>query len=667
MKKNILALACMLIIVASSLLSCGGREHYHTFSEEWYSDAEYHWHPATCEHSEQNTDFAPHLDELEDGICDICLLEVGHDHTFAAEWTTDEKHHWKQATCSHTNQKDENALHFDRDMNGSCDVCSYHVHDANAAGYCKHESCGEKVVEVDKNDLGKLVSAFLVQADKVNGGNIDYEVAISERNSQRYSAWSHKNISYTFGNNFAYYKTVTKSYNGNSDEYTDTQELWHEADGEETFSVEIIDGGDVNFIASDPDKLIGYYFSLSTLADGDGAENFLFNLYTASHGEKSIAKDVVDTLNPESNSGSFSFTVLVVQEIVVAHGDNAGKTIYNVNYYEVSVEFAYNEELVLTKLDTTLDRYTNDAGALDNGEQIKNEIDIEYDPESGTIKFVKYNPTTDKFEDADSAPSDRYTYSVSQTIGERIAENEHAKAKYIPDSFNLYYTLNDDGSLANKYNGEVIKADKSKAVKLYVGDCMPEVTSLQTVIPLVNSSLRVYRDGNLVENVTNYSNSTAVAMLSFGGTNCSFFFIGKQEGIYKLEISLYGKTLYTIQINVGNVIDQNVQLEDNQFAVRVTEAHEWANEVKFTAPESGIFYFNLPSGVGFIEADAYDIAEKAKDPSLYPKPYFDYNNSQIINGAYKPGSFSLSLEKGQTIRFYVNAAEKGLYVITYFS
>ena len=36
------------------------------------------------------------------------------------------------------------------------------------------------------------------------------------------------------------------------------------------------------------------------------------------------------------------------------------------------------------------------------------------------------------------------------------------------------------------------------------------------------------------------------------------------------------------------------------------------------------------------------------------------------DGSYNPGSFSLTLEAGQTIRFYVNGMNRGTYVISYY-
>ncbi len=46
----------------------------------------------------------------------------GHTHTYANEWTTDDTHHWKSATCEHTTEVSEKAEHsYGED--GKCTVC----------------------------------------------------------------------------------------------------------------------------------------------------------------------------------------------------------------------------------------------------------------------------------------------------------------------------------------------------------------------------------------------------------------------------------------------------------------------------------------------------------------------------------------------------------------
>lgn len=46
--------------------------HAHSFSPGWSNDEEYHWHAATCEHTERRGSLNVHEDADEDGNCDVC-------------------------------------------------------------------------------------------------------------------------------------------------------------------------------------------------------------------------------------------------------------------------------------------------------------------------------------------------------------------------------------------------------------------------------------------------------------------------------------------------------------------------------------------------------------------------------------------------------------------
>ena len=99
------------------------------------------------------------------------------------------------------------------------------------------------------------------------------------------------------------------------------------------------------------------------MADGDGAENLLYNIVLLLQDE-SVARDVVITLNPDNNSAEFSFGAVIVGSTNIISGENAGETIYNVHYYVSSISFTYTDDFALTSFDATLDCYTNDAGAI---------------------------------------------------------------------------------------------------------------------------------------------------------------------------------------------------------------------------------------------------------------------------------------------------------------
>ena len=48
----------------------GGDTHEHTFSDQWSNDETYHWHAATCEHTDEVSDKAEHT--IENGACTVC-------------------------------------------------------------------------------------------------------------------------------------------------------------------------------------------------------------------------------------------------------------------------------------------------------------------------------------------------------------------------------------------------------------------------------------------------------------------------------------------------------------------------------------------------------------------------------------------------------------------
>ena len=132
MKKISVILTFIIItaIFSLSFTACGGNsggennpEHEHTYSEEWSSDENYHWHEATCEHTEMQSERAPHT--YESGFCTVCGCEEPsqpeHEHTYSEEWSSDENYHWHEATCEHTEMQSEKAPHTYE--SGVCTVC----------------------------------------------------------------------------------------------------------------------------------------------------------------------------------------------------------------------------------------------------------------------------------------------------------------------------------------------------------------------------------------------------------------------------------------------------------------------------------------------------------------------------------------------------------------
>lgn len=124
MKKKLLA-ALLSVGALLGLASCV-EEHVHAFSEDWSKDANGHWHACTCDERLKDS-FAPHVDENNDGACDVCAqaVEKKHEHTFATTWSKDETGHWYDSTCDHKVTSGFAAHTAGED--GVCTACGYVV------------------------------------------------------------------------------------------------------------------------------------------------------------------------------------------------------------------------------------------------------------------------------------------------------------------------------------------------------------------------------------------------------------------------------------------------------------------------------------------------------------------------------------------------------------
>ena len=86
MKKRNLLFLLLLVFSVFVLASCVDEDeneeltppdnqtpvHYHTYSDEWEIDGDYHWHKATCEHSSEISDKAAHDWEVEAQVDPEC-------------------------------------------------------------------------------------------------------------------------------------------------------------------------------------------------------------------------------------------------------------------------------------------------------------------------------------------------------------------------------------------------------------------------------------------------------------------------------------------------------------------------------------------------------------------------------------------------------------------
>ncbi len=74
MKKRLLTAllsVCCLCAAAFGIAGCG-EEHEHTYSSDWSYNETYHWHAATCVHTDEVSDKAAHDTDGTDGACSVC-------------------------------------------------------------------------------------------------------------------------------------------------------------------------------------------------------------------------------------------------------------------------------------------------------------------------------------------------------------------------------------------------------------------------------------------------------------------------------------------------------------------------------------------------------------------------------------------------------------------
>ena len=200
-------------------VSDAGTKLPHSYSTDWSSDNTYHWHNATCIHSELYSDKESHnwedtgkiitiatesIEGVKEQKCSVCgktrnvnTGKVDHVHTYSTEWTYDENYHWHPATCVHitlTNNKEEHDWDlgvinseptvYDEGIRiYTCQICG-----------CTRE---EKIPVKPSYKVCFFDGSELLSAQNIEPGNAAIPPILSGKNGYRFKQWdkAYTNIS----------------------------------------------------------------------------------------------------------------------------------------------------------------------------------------------------------------------------------------------------------------------------------------------------------------------------------------------------------------------------------------------------------------------------------------------------------------------------------------
>ncbi len=432
MKKRIAAILCLLLTTLVSAVSCdqapaenGGAAHTHTYTDAFTSNKSHHWHQATCEHGESKKDYAEHADTNSDGRCDLCEYDMEHSHMLSDEWQYNDEYHWRDALC-HTDIKEMESLHADNNTDGKCDTCEKHMHIVNLYGACG--ICGIQVEPVKDGELASVINAILGGKNGVTGGSVKYNYTGINKTDNRTDIDEHI-FDFSIGTNGTY----TKMTERNTDNQTVITENWLKISGNKVSGVRLVTAagvaGETEPCTYSANDLLGYYYSISSIAEGYGAEEALAAVFRLSSLDK--AENFTLLHNDSENKYSFSFGYLDVNEFDILLRDESGNptggtdTVYKVHYYNINVEFSYTDDFRLSDMKIICDCYTDDPGSGDN-QSYEADIDLDYDPLTGKCTL------------RESAGADTYSYTVTQTHGIREEIGLGEADKYIPSDFAFY-------------------------------------------------------------------------------------------------------------------------------------------------------------------------------------------------------------------------------------
>ena len=477
-----------LIAVSVLGIAACNNAHTHNFSSEWSSDDNIHWHACECATNVLDS-VGAHVDDNKDEKCDVCGHAVPnneHEHSFSSEWSSNESIHWHACECA-TNVLDSVGVHIDENNDGICDVCTYsqahehtfaeaysfdvngHWHDAscghsvtteveahtaNSYGLCS--VCGYKVSEFKPESVSDAINAVVDNAGNVYNGKVKYSTCY-------YSEWS----------DVQEYTVESVTSFSFEDGYFLTQDsnakTYYYPNGDDALGIMVTPSG-AEKVNATVDNLSGYEFALSSFIYGleeeyaYGSENLVAALYDAA--ETTSITEVTESVEEVNGVKVYSFSYV------------AYSALFYDNYYQyasyVNVSFTINEETLaidtLTVNNEFVPSFYTDYETWTTIYNISEEVD-----EAGNTTYIIADDA--HFEYA-------YKYEITQNVD---ISNEES---YAPEDV-LYSSFD----VKNVDTEEVL--GESLTVVLGENNTYTIVNSLpETAIPSLND-VKVYYNGTL--------------------------------------------------------------------------------------------------------------------------------------------------------------------------
>lgn len=317
-RVSILVLVVVALVVA--LASCATTPaHTHTYGTEFKYNETQHWIGATCTEAgcaDVKIAAANHFDKNEDGFCDACAYDLGHEHTYATAWESDDTHHWHAANC------------------GCADVAPADKaeHDVNDLGVC--EVCDKLVAAPDVTTVEKAIAVGASQRGQVVSGSV-----------QQTSDYSGSYTLYTYAPDYTLYIGAGS-------------ELWLSKSGDEYVGVQVAYGEVSKYDYEDVEQLMteGYLYDGQFIGYYDtfyGAENLVKGLYEIASIDDAAANLVA---NVSDGVYSFTFDLCGYEEVHDDDGTLLGTVVNSIT--KVSVTFTLADTYYIDNVEITSAYYT---------------------------------------------------------------------------------------------------------------------------------------------------------------------------------------------------------------------------------------------------------------------------------------------------------------------